>query len=149
MARAYERETGVIALPFEELLWVAEERRYVERSKLHGRSGVAISGTEVRERFLPNGEPLPEWFTRPEIARLLSSASLPARRPLRVCVTGLEAASQADVSTQLAARLEEVGREAVIVDADGDVCVVASGIGAEAVADIVVSRLAARGLLPA
>ena len=118
LAHACEHETGVVILPFEELVYVSEERRYLERSRLQGRSGIAISGTEVRNRFLANGEPLPRWFTRPEIARLLAEASARARRGVCVWLTGLSGAGKSTIAARLAARLEELGREPVVLDGD-------------------------------
>ncbi|HYY98904.1 MAG TPA: sulfate adenylyltransferase, partial [Pyrinomonadaceae bacterium] len=64
----YESETGVKPMPFTELLYIPEEDRYEESSRIpEGRRTASISGTEVREVYLRRGRQLPEWFTRPEV----------------------------------------------------------------------------------
>jgi sulfate adenylyltransferase len=71
LVRRCEGETGVTAVTFEELVYVPEEDRYVERSRVNGRRFVAISGTTVREH-LAEGRPIPPWVTRREVAAILS-----------------------------------------------------------------------------
>jgi sulfate adenylyltransferase len=75
LVRRYQAETGVKALTFEELVYLPEADEYVARSRVNGRRFVAISGTAVRETYLGTGQPLPPWFTRPEVAAILSDAN--------------------------------------------------------------------------
>ena len=64
MLRQYANETGVIPVPFEELVYLVDEARYEEKGKVPSGAKIAsISGTQVREDYLAKGKPLPEWFT--------------------------------------------------------------------------------------
>ena len=77
-----------------------------------------LSGTDVRDR-LARGEPLPEWFTRPEVAEVLRSAH-PPRFEDGFCVwfTGLPASGKSSSAEALAALLVERGRRVTVLDGD-------------------------------
>lgn len=70
-------------------------------------------------RTLNNGRPLPEWFTRPEVAEVLAEA-YPPRSRQGVCIwfTGLSGAGKSTVAEILAIHLLECGRQATILDGD-------------------------------
>ena len=56
----YEGETGVKPLPFSEMLYLPEEDRYEEASRIAaGQRTASISGTEVRDEYLRRGRALP------------------------------------------------------------------------------------------
>jgi sulfate adenylyltransferase len=59
-------------IPFEELVYLPDEDRYVEGKDVPaGARTLNISGTQVRDDYLAKGRLLPEWFTRPETAEIL------------------------------------------------------------------------------
>jgi len=120
LLREHQSEIGVKMVPFKELVYLEDEDRYEESDKVPSGARVAsISGTQVRVDFLGNGRQLPEWFTRPEIAAILSRVS-PAyhRRGFCVWFTGLSGAGKSTIAEILASLLLEHGRVATVLDGD-------------------------------
>lgn len=116
----YEAETGVRAVPFAEMVYLADEDRYEERGHIPtGARTVTLSGTEVREDYLRRGQPLPDWFTRPEVAAVLAK-SHPPRHRQGFCLwfTGLSGAGKSTTAEIVAIRLLEHGRRATLLDGD-------------------------------
>src|SRR5919107_858853 len=116
----YEPETGVRPMPFAELLYIPEEDRYEESSRIpEGRRTASISGTEVREGYLQRGLQLPDWFTRPEVATILAEAH-PPRHEQGFCVwfTGLSGAGKSTTAEILTVKLLEHGRQVTLLDGD-------------------------------
>jgi len=113
-------ELGVAPLPFSELLYIPEEDRYEESARVPaGQRTIGLSGTEVRENYLRRGRQLPEWFTRPEVASILSTAH-PPRHQQGFCIwfTGLSGAGKSTTAEILAIKLLEHGRQATVLDGD-------------------------------
>ena len=107
-------------LPFDELVHLPDEARYEEASRVReGTRVLSLSGTQVRRDFLANGRPLPEWFTRPEVAEILAHA-YPPREKQGFCVwfTGLSAAGKSSIAEILAVRRMELGRQLTVLDGD-------------------------------
>lgn len=72
MLSKYSHEIGVRPVEFKELVYLPNENRYEEVNKIAPNSlFYSISGSQVRDDYLANGIPLPEWFTRVETAQLL------------------------------------------------------------------------------
>ncbi len=116
----YEDELGVKMVPFQELVYLVDEDRYEEKSKVPaGAKTARISGTQVREEYLAKGRPLPSWFTRPETAKILMEA-YPPRHKRGVCIwfTGLSGAGKSTLARILTAKLLERGRQVTLLDGD-------------------------------
>jgi sulfate adenylyltransferase len=116
----HEAETGVKPMPFSELLYIPEEDRYEESSRIpEGKRTASISGTEVRESYLQRGRQLPQWFTRPEVASILAEAH-PPRHEQGFCIwfTGLSGAGKSTTAEILAVKLLENGRRVTVLDGD-------------------------------
>ena len=116
----YEAETGVRAVPFSELVYLPEEDRYEESSRIPaGRRTASLSGTEVRDEYLRRGRQLPAWFTRPEVASILAEAH-PPRHQQGFCLwfTGLSGAGKSTTAEIVAVKLLERGRRATVLDGD-------------------------------
>ncbi|MBN1965491.1 MAG: bifunctional sulfate adenylyltransferase/adenylylsulfate kinase [Anaerolineae bacterium] len=116
----YEDEIGVKMVPFRMVVYLPEEDRYEEVDKIDkGVKTAAISGTQVREEYLNNGKTLPEWFTRPEVAEILSE-SYPPRHRQGTCIwfTGLSGAGKSTIADVLTVRLLEHGRNVTVLDGD-------------------------------
>ncbi len=113
-------ELGVRALTFTELVYVPSEGRYEEVSELPPDAETAsISGTQVREEYLNAGKPLPDWFTRPEVAEILGD-TYPPRHRQGVCIwfTGLSGSGKSTTADVLTSLLMEHGRQVTVLDGD-------------------------------
>ena len=127
----YGGELGVKVVPFGEMVYLPGEGRYEEMSKLKGGERVlTLSGSQVREEYLDRGRPLPEWFTRPEVAQVLAE-TYPPRQRQGVCVwlTGLSGAGKSTTAEVLTALLLERGRRATLLDGDVVRTHLSSGLG--------------------
>ena len=116
----YRQETGVTPVPFQELVYLVDEDRYVEGHQVPANARTAsISGTQVREEYLAKGQLLPEWFTRPETAKILAEVH-PPRHKQGVCIwfTGLSGAGKSTIAQALVPMLLEHGRQVTVLDGD-------------------------------
>ncbi len=116
----YAEEIGVEPVEFKELVYLADEERYEEVSKVPENARIfSISGTQVREDYLEKGQKLPEWFTRPETADILQKV-YPARHEQGFCVwfTGLSGAGKSTTAEILTSYLLERGRQITVLDGD-------------------------------
>jgi sulfate adenylyltransferase len=117
----YAGELEMKAVPFYELVYLPDEDRYVEGDKVPaGAKVLNISGTQVRDDYLAKGKLLPEWFTRPETAKILRQM-YPPRHSMGFCIwfTGLSGAGKTATAEVLTALLLEHGKQ--ITQLDGDV----------------------------
>lgn len=113
-------ELGVGMLPFQELVYLAEEARYEERTSVPSHAPIlSLSGTQVRQDYLNRGKQLPQWFTRPEVASILAE-TYPPRHKQGVCVwfTGLSGAGKSTTADILTVLLLEHGRQVTVLDGD-------------------------------
>lgn len=120
MLASYADEIGVKMVPFEELVYLADENRYEEINKVpDGAKVYNISGTEVRDEYLAKGKLLPEWFTRKEVAEILAETYPPLHKQ-GICLwfTGLSGAGKSTTAEILTALLLERGRQATLLDGD-------------------------------
>jgi sulfate adenylyltransferase len=118
--RNYQQELGVKMVPFNELVYLPDEDRYEEISRIpNGTRIAAISGTQVRDEYLNLGRSLPEWFTRPETAEILAD-TYPPRHRQGVCIwfTGLSGAGKSTTAEVLTTLLLEHGRQVTLLDGD-------------------------------
>jgi sulfate adenylyltransferase len=120
LVESHEEELGVKVIPFQQLVYLPDEDRYEEVSKIPAGAKTAdISGTQVREEYLGRGRQLPEWFTRPEVAAVLSDA-YPPRHRQGACIwfTGLSGAGKSTTADVLTVMLLEHGRQVTVLDGD-------------------------------
>ncbi len=112
-------EIGVKVMRFEEMVYLPDEERYEEVGRAGGARHLSISGTQVRTDYLAKGRPLPEWFTRPEVAAILAEISVPQHRQgFCVWLTGLSGAGKSTIADILTTLLMERGREVTVLDGD-------------------------------
>jgi sulfate adenylyltransferase len=120
LVERFRGELGVRVVPFRELLYLPDEDRYEEASKVPaGALTASISGTQVREEYLNRGRTLPDWFTRPEVAEILAEA-YPPRHRQGACIwfTGLSGAGKSTTAEVLTVLLLERGRQVTVLDGD-------------------------------
>jgi sulfate adenylyltransferase len=120
LVEQYSAELGVGVIPFRELVYLPDEDRYEEVSRVPAQARTAaISGTQVREQYLNKGRTLPAWFTRPAVAEILAEA-YPPRHRQGVCIwfTGLSGSGKSTTAELLSILLLEHGRQATVLDGD-------------------------------
>lgn len=113
-------ELGVEILSFDEMVYVPAEGRFRLAGELDPKTtGMTLSGTQVREEFLREGRPLPEWYVRPEVAQILAETFVPRHRE-GVCVwfTGLSGSGKSTTAEILTVLLAERGRRVTLLDGD-------------------------------
>lgn len=120
LVQSFSEELGVGVIPFEELVYLPEEDRYEELSKVPaGTKRVSLSGTQVREEYLDLGKELPDWFMHPEVSQILSESYPPLHRQgLCVWFTGLSGAGKSTTADLLTTLLQERGRTVTLLDGD-------------------------------
>ena len=120
LVQQHSDELGVGLVPFRALVYLPDEERYEEISKIPPQARTAsISGTQVREEYLYAGKKLPSWFTRPEVAEILAD-SYPPRHKQGVCIwfTGLSGSGKSTTAEVLTMLLQEHGRQVTVLDGD-------------------------------
>ena len=120
LVELFHDELGVGVIPFRELVYLPEEARYEEVSRVPSHvQAASISGTQVREEFLNNGAVLPDWFTRREVAEILAE-TYPPRHRQGVCIwfTGLSGSGKSTTAEVLTVLLQEHGRQVTLLDGD-------------------------------
>jgi sulfate adenylyltransferase len=119
LVKQYQDEIGVTPLTFDEMIYLPDEDRYEEVSKVEGKRTLSLSGTQVREDYLFKGKTLPPWFTRPETARILQQTHLP-RHQQGFCLwfTGLSGSGKSTTAEILIVKLLEHGRQMTMLDGD-------------------------------
>jgi sulfate adenylyltransferase len=120
LVERHSEELGVKMIPFRALVYLPDEQRYEEVSKVPEQAATAsISGTQVREEYLNDGKTLPDWFTRPEVAEILAE-TYPPRHRQGVCIwfTGLSGAGKSTTAEVLTSLLLEHGRQVTVLDGD-------------------------------
>jgi sulfate adenylyltransferase len=120
MLSQYGDEIGVQPIEFKELVYLANEERYEEGGNVPENAKIfSISGTQVREDYLSQGELLPEWFTRPETAEILQQMYPPMHQQ-GVCLwfTGLSGSGKSTTAEILTSLLLERGRQVTLLDGD-------------------------------
>lgn len=116
----FETEIGVKMLSFNEFVFLPEEDRYEEITKIEMETKTfSLSGTQIREDFLYKGKPLPAWFTRKETVEILAE-NYPPRSRQGICLwfTGLSGAGKSTTAEILTNLLHEKGRRVTLLDGD-------------------------------
>lgn len=120
MLEQYAGEIGVKPVEFKTLVYLADEDRYEDETKVpEGAKIFSISGTQVRDEYLAKGKTLPEWFTRKETAEILQQM-YPPRHKQGFCIwfTGLSGSGKSTTAEILTSLLLERGRQICLLDGD-------------------------------
>lgn len=120
MLTQYGEELGVQPIEFKALVYLADDDRYEENTKVPENARVfEISGTQVREDYLAKGISLPEWFTRKETSEILQQM-YPPRHKQGFCIwfTGLSGSGKSTTAEVLTSLLLERGKQITVLDGD-------------------------------
>jgi sulfate adenylyltransferase len=115
-----EADIGVTMVPFNMMVYLEDEDRYIPDNEVKNGSRVLnISGTELRRRLNEGGD-IPGWFTYPEVVQELRR-SFPPRHKQGVTIffTGLSGSGKSTIANVLLTKfLETGGRPVTILDGD-------------------------------
>ena len=118
--KKHESEIGVTMVPFNMMVYLGHQGKYVPENEVPNDSDVLnISGTELR-RCLNEGRDVPGWFTYPEVVHELRRSYPPRHKQgLTVFFTGLSGAGKSTIANVLLTKfLEMGGRSVTLLDGD-------------------------------
>jgi sulfate adenylyltransferase len=120
LLRQHQNELGVTMVPFQMMVYLEDEDRYVPEDEVpKGARVLNISGTELRQR-LNEGREVPAWFTYPEVSRELQRSYPPRHHQgFTVFFTGLSGSGKSTIANVLRVKfLEMGGRPVTLLDGD-------------------------------
>ena len=120
LLRQHQEELGVVMVPFQMMVYLQGEDRYVPEDEVPaGAHTLNISGTELRRR-LNEGQEIPSWFTFPDVVRELQRSYPPRyRQGFTVFFTGLSGSGKSTIANVLRTKfLEMGGRPVTLLDGD-------------------------------
>ena len=120
LLKQYQGEIGIEIVTFPAVVYAANRQTYVTADELQPGDEVRdVSGTELRD-LLTQGQPIPEWFTYPEVAEILKERHpQPTARGVVVFFTGLSGSGKSTLANALISRLaERSARPVTLLDGD-------------------------------
>jgi sulfate adenylyltransferase len=118
--KKHEAEMGVKMVPFQMMVYLQNEDRYVPADEVpQGAKVLDISGTELRAR-LNEGRDIPAWFTYPEVVKELRRSYPPRdQQGVTIFFTGLSGSGKSTIANALVTKfLETGGRPVTLLDGD-------------------------------
>jgi sulfate adenylyltransferase len=116
----HEAEIGVKMVPFQMMVYLQNEDRYIPSDEVPpGAKVLDISGTELRQR-LNEGRDIPAWFTYPEVVKELRRSYPPRdKQGVTIFFTGLSGSGKSTIANALITKfLEMGGRPVTLLDGD-------------------------------
>ena len=109
--KKHEEEMGVTMVPFQMMVYLENEDRYVPSDEVpKGAKVLDISGTELRQR-LNEGRDIPAWFTYPEVVQELRRSYPPRHKQgVTIFFTGLSGSGKSTIANALITKFLETGR---------------------------------------
>jgi sulfate adenylyltransferase len=118
--KKHEADIGVTMVPFNMMVYLEDQDRYVPDSEVPKDSRVLnISGTDLRRR-LNEGAEIPSWFTYPEVVHELRRSYPPRHKQgVTIFFTGLSGSGKSTIANALVVKfLETGGRPVTLLDGD-------------------------------
>ena len=118
--KKHEAEIGVTMVPFNMMVYLEDQDRYVPDNEVPNGSRVLnISGTQLRQR-LNEGRDIPAWFTYPEVVQELRRSYPPRHKQgVTVFFTGLSGSGKSTIANALLTKFLEIGgRPVTLLDGD-------------------------------
>jgi sulfate adenylyltransferase len=118
--KKHEPEMGVKMVPFQMMVYLQNEDRYVPADEVpEGAKVLDISGTELRAR-LNEGRDIPGWFTYPEVVQELRRSYPPRHKQgVTIFFTGLSGSGKSTIANALITKFMEMGgRPVTLLDGD-------------------------------
>lgn len=122
LAKKHEAEMGIEIVPAGMVCYVEDKACYMVTDDVpEGSKVLHLKGRDLR-RLLADGEPVPEWFAFPEVARILQMYYRPRHQSgFAVYVVGLSGAGKTVLTQALKEALEERQLHRPVTLLDGDV----------------------------
>jgi sulfate adenylyltransferase len=119
MAR-YADDIGIGMVDIKPTVYLPDEDRYSPVDEVPAGARTAeISGADVRDKYLARGVLLPEWYSRPAVAKILNETNPPrSRQGVTLWFTGLSGAGKSTIAHATVERLAEFGRNCSLLDGD-------------------------------
>lgn len=110
----YNSELGIEVVPFKQMTYLPDSNEYLPKDEIpEGTKTLDLSGTELRRR-LKLGLPIPEWFSYPEVVKILRESYPPrSSQGFTVFLTGYYNSGKDSVGRALQASLNEQGGRSV------------------------------------
>ena len=110
----YREELGIQVVPFQQMIYLPDSDEYRPDDEVpEGTRTLNISGTELRSR-LKTGKDIPEWFSYPEVVRVLRESHPPRyAQGFTVFLTGYTNSGKEAIARALQASLNQQGGRAV------------------------------------
>jgi sulfate adenylyltransferase len=110
----YRSELGIEVVPFQQMTYLPDSDEYRPKDEVApGIRTLDISGTELRRR-LRTGAPIPEWFSYPEVVRVLRESHPPrSKQGFTVFLTGYQNSGKDAIARALNVTLNQQGGRSV------------------------------------
>ncbi|MCJ1431455.1 Sulfate adenylyltransferase [Xylographa pallens] len=110
----YRHELGIEVVPFQQMIYLPDSDEYKPDDEVKaGIRTLNISGTELRSR-LRSGKEIPEWFSYPEVVRVLRESHPPRyQQGFTVFLTGYQNSGKDAVARALQVTLNQQGGRSV------------------------------------
>ncbi|KAJ9641349.1 Sulfate adenylyltransferase [Coniosporium apollinis] len=110
----YRDELGIEVVPFQQMTYLPDTDEYKPKDEVEkGVRTLDISGTELRKR-LRTGAEIPEWFSYPEVVRVLRESHPPrSRQGFTVFLTGYQNSGKDAIARALNVTLNQQGGRSV------------------------------------
>ncbi|ORX49867.1 sulfate adenylyltransferase [Hesseltinella vesiculosa] len=122
MVAKYKDEIGIEIVPFQMVTYCPDTDEYVPADEVpEGVKTLNISGTELRRR-LKTGLPIPEWFSYPEVVKVLRQSHPPrSLQGFTIFFTGLHASGKDAIARALQVSLNQESTRSVSLLTGGKV----------------------------
>lgn len=106
----YRKELGIEVVPFQQMIYLPDSDEYKPVDEVPaGVRALNISGTELRSR-LRSGKDIPEWFSYPEVVRVLRESHPPRfKQGFTVFLTGYQNSGKDAIARALDVTLHQQG----------------------------------------
>ncbi|KAL9138232.1 MAG: hypothetical protein Q9175_000558 [Cornicularia normoerica] len=106
----YKEELGIEVVPFQQMIYLPDSDEYKPDDEVPaGVRTLNISGTELRSR-LRSGKDIPEWFSYPEVVRVLRESHPPRfKQGFTVFLTGYQNSGKDAIARALDVTLHQQG----------------------------------------
>lgn len=114
LVEKYRDELGIEVVPFQQMTYLPDADEYAPKDEVpEGTKTLDISGTELRKR-LKLGLPIPEWFSYPEVVKVLRESHPPrSSQGFTVFLTGLHNSGKDALARALQVTLNQQGGRSV------------------------------------